>query len=278
MVGRTIAPRLRALALTTLTALLATLFVWPVLCMLGASLNRIDVSMNPLIPFPAQFSLKLYRLMVVQYEFQRYIWNSLVVACTSTALGVFASSLAGYALAKYTFPGRKLLFVLVLGIMLLPAQTMIVPRFVVMRRLALIDNYWGLILPAVGGGAQGIFVMRQFMLRVPSERLEAARLDGANEFVLFVRIVRPTIKVPLAVLATLSLQQSWNALLWPQILITDPAKMLLMPAIARLNALTWADPYARPVAWAASLTAALLPLALYASTQKSWRLSGGVRM
>jgi multiple sugar transport system permease protein len=272
--------RLRAIVNTTLAILLGIVFVWPFLCILGTSFNRIDVWMNPLLPIPATFSTKLYELMITEYGFHRYIWNSVIVVFTSTALGVFASSLAGYALAKCEFPGRNLLFTIILGVMLLPGQTMITSRFIVMRQLKLVNNYWGLILPAVGGGAGGIFLMRQFMLQVPTEMLEAARIDGASEFGLFLRIVLPTMKAPLGVLATLSLQGGWNALLWPQILITDEAKMLLMPAIARLNNLTVADPYARPVVWAAAITGAILPLALYAYSQRNFisAMSGAVKM
>ena len=272
--------RLRAIVNTTLATLLAMVFIWPFLCIVATSLNRIDVWMNPLLPVPATFSTKLYELMVTQYQFHKYIWNSVVVVFTSTALGVFASSLAGYALAKCEFPGRNILFTIILAIMLLPGQTMIVSRFVIMRQLKLVNNYWGLILPAVGGGAGGIFLMRQFMLQVPTEMLEAARIDGASEFGLFLRIVLPTMKAPFGVLTTLSLQGGWNALLWPQILITDEAKMLLMPAIARLNNLTVADPYARPVVWAAAITGTILPLALYAYSQKNFvsAMSGAVKM
>jgi multiple sugar transport system permease protein len=272
--------RLRAIVSTALAVILGIVFVWPFLCILGTSFNRIDVWMNPLLPIPAKFTTKLYELMVTEYGFHKYIWNSVVVVFTSTALSVFASSLAGYALAKCEFPGRNLLFTIILGIMLLPGQTMIVSRFVIMRQLKLVNNYWGLILPAVGGGAGGIFLMRQFMLQVPTEMLEAARIDGSNEFMLFVRIVLPTMKAPIGVLTTLALQGGWNALLWPQILITDEAKMLLMPAIARLNNLTVADPYARPVVWAAAITGAILPLALYAYSQKNFisAMSGAVKM
>ena len=272
--------RLRAIVNTVLAAVLGVIFVWPFLCIVGATFNRIDVWMNPLLPIPVQFSTKLYELMVTRYHFHRYIWNSVVVVFTSTALSVFASSLAGYALAKCEFPGRNVLFVIILGIMMLPGQTMIVSRFVVMRQLKLVNNYWGLILPAVGGGAGGIFLMRQFMLGVPTEMLEAARIDGANEFTLFLRVVLPIMKAPLGVMTTLSVQGGWNALLWPQILITDEAKMLLMPAIARQNRLIGIDPYALPAVWAAALTGALLPLALYAYSQKNFvsAMAGAVKM
>jgi len=271
--------RLRAIIATTVASVAAVIFIWPFLCMLGQSFNRLDVYMNPLLPIPAKFTTELYEMAVTRYHFDQYIWNSIKVVFSSTALSVFACSLAGYALAKCEFAGRDLLFGMVLAIMLLPSETMLVPRFVVMQQLGLVNNYWGLILPAVGGNAYGIFLMRQFMLQVPSEMLEAARIDGASEFGLFIHVVLPTMLAPIGVLATLSLRGSWNALLWPQILITDEAKSLVMPAIARLNNLTVADPYARPAVIAASIVAALVPLALYAYSQRYFvaSLAGAIK-
>lgn len=271
--------RRRTLVTTLFTFALAVIFIWPFLCIVGWSLNRLDVQMNPLWPIPEVFSLQVYRLMITEYGFHRYIWNSVLVVSVSTVLSTFASALAGYALAKLTFPGRKVLFIMILAVMLLPTETMLVPKFIVLRQLGMVNNYWGLILPAVGGGAFGIFLMRQFMLQVPTEMMEAGRIDGCNEFTLFLRVVLPTMKAPVAVLATLSLRGSWNALLWPQILITDDSKQLLMPAIARLNMMTVADPFARPVVISAAIVAALVPLALYAYSQRHFvaSLSGAVK-
>lgn len=271
--------RLGTIVSTSVATVCAIFFVWPFFCMLGQSFNRLDVPMNPLLPIPAKFTTELYEMMVERYNFHHYIWNSVLVVVTSTALNVFASALAGYALAKCEFAGRDLLFLIILGIMLLPSETMLIPRFVVMRQLKLVNSYWGLILPAVGGGAFGIFLMRQFMLQVPTEMLEAARIDGASEFGLFIRVVLPTMLAPIGVLATLSLRGGWNALLWPQILITDERKMLLMPAIARLNNLTVADPYARPVVLAAAIVAAIVPLGLYSYSQRYFvaTLAGAVK-
>ena len=270
---------LSAVLSTTAAATLAVIFVWPFLCMVGQSFNRLDVVMNPLSPIPSKFTAQLYEMMVTRYRFHEYIWNSVLVVFTSTLLSVFASALAGYALAKCEFPGRDLLFVMILAIMLLPGQSMLIPRFIVMRELKLVTNYWGLILPSVGGGAFGIFLMRQFMLQVPTEMLEAARIDGASELGLFIRVVVPTMLAPIGVLATLSLRGGWNALLWPQILITDERKTLLMPAIARLNNLTVADPYARPVVVAAAIAAAVVPLGLYSYSQRYFvaTLAGAIK-
>jgi len=259
---------IRTVVSTSIAIVLAAIFIWPFLCVLGQSFNRMDVWLNPLLPWPKRFSTKLYGLMVTRYKFNRYILNSVLVSVSTVVLSVFASSLAGYALAKLEFPGRDILFGLILAIMLLPTQTMLIPRFVVMREFKLVNSYWGLILPSVGGGAFGIFLMRQFMMQVPTEMLEAARIDGSSEFGLFAKIVLPTMLAPIGVLATLSLRGSWNALLWPQILITDESKMLLMPALIKLNDTGSSDVYAQPTLIAAAITAAIVPLGLYAYSQR----------
>jgi len=274
--------RLRAIIATVLAAVLALVFIWPFFCIVGITFNRMDVPMNPLIPIPAQFSTQIYQLMFnvsEQFRFQDYILNSILVSFSTTVLSALASTLAGYALAKLRFPGRDLLFSIIIGIMLLPTATMLVPQFVVMKELGLVNNYWGLILPGVGGGAFGIFLMRQFMLNIPTEMLEAARMDGANEFSLFFRIVLPNAAAGIGVIATLSLRGNWNALLWPQILISDVDKRLLMPAITMLNQLQVADAYALPVVRTAAILAALVPLGLYAYSQRYFisTLAGAIK-
>ncbi len=259
--------------------MLALGFVWPFLCILGATFNKLDVVLNPLNPIPAQFSLQFYQLMFgAKYHFQDYIMNSVVVSVSTTVLSTLACTLSGYALAKLRFPGRGLLFSIIIGIMLLPTATMLVPQFIVMRELKLLNSYWGLILPGVGGGAFGIFLMRQFMLNIPTEMLEAARMDGANEFDLFFRIVLPNAKAGIGVIATLSLRGNWNALLWPQLIITDPARQLLMPAIALHNNLM-VEVWAIHVVRTASLVAAVVPLFLYAYSQRHFvsTLAGAIK-
>jgi ABC-type glycerol-3-phosphate transport system permease component len=272
--------RLRAILTTTLALILALIFIWPFFCIVGSTFNQIDVVMNPLIPIPAKFSTQFYQLMISEkYQMQKYVLNSVLVSVTTTALSAFTATLSGYALAKLRFPGRDLLFSIIIGIMLLPTTTMLVPQFVVMKELGLVNNYWGLILPGIGGGAFGIFLMRQFMLNIPTEMLEAARMDGANEFSLFFRIVLPNAAAGIGVIATLSLRGNWNALLWPQILISDVEKRLLMPAIVMLNQLQVADAFALPVVRAAAILAALVPLGLYAYSQRYFisTLAGAIK-
>jgi multiple sugar transport system permease protein len=271
--------RLRAIVATILAAVLAIVFIWPFFCVVGMTFNRIDAVMNPLIPIPGKFSTQLYELMFSEeFRFQDYILNSILVSSSTTLLSAFASTLSGYALAKLKFPGRDLLFSIIVGIMLLPTATMLVPQFVVMKELGLVNSYWGLILPGVGGGAFGIFLMRQFMLSIPTEMLEAARMDGANEFTLFFRIVLPNAAAGVGVIATLSLRGNWNALLWPQLIMTDPQRRLLMPAIAIFNRMM-GHPYSLPVVRTASVVAAMVPLLLYAYSQRHFvsTLSGAIK-
>ena len=273
--------RLRAIVATVVAAVLAIVFIWPFFCIVGITFNRIDVPMNPLTPIPAEFSTQIYQLMFnvsEQFRFQDYILNSVLVSSSTTLLSALASTLSGYALAKLRFPGRDLLFSIIIAVMLLPTATMLVPQFVVMKELDLVNSYWGLILPGIGGGAFGIFLMRQFMLSIPTEMLEAARMDGANEFSLFLRIVLPNATAGIGVIATLSLRGNWNALLWPQLIITDPERRLLMPAIATYNAMM-GHPYSLPVVRAASLVAAMVPLLLYAYSQRHFvsTLAGAIK-
>jgi multiple sugar transport system permease protein len=260
--------QLASIAITAFTALLAAGFLWPFLAILGQSFNRIDVRANALSPIPTAFTLQYYEAIVTRYHFERYFLNTILVVASSTILSTLACALAGYAFAKLEFRGRNTLFVLVLAIMLLPTTTMLVPQFVVMRQLGLVNNYWGLILPSMGGSAFGIFLMRQFMLQIPTELLEAGRIDGCSEFSLFPRLVLPNVSGPIAVLAILSLQGGWNSVLWPQILISDDAKQLLMPAIIRLNQSSTGDVFAYPTTICAALVSAIIPVALYLYSQR----------
>ena len=273
--------RLQAILATALAAILALIFVWPFFCIIGTTFRPIDAALRaPLWPIPERFSLKFYELMFSEkYHFQSYIWNSVKVSVAATALGAFANTFAGYALAKLKFRGRDLLFSLIIAIMLLPTTTMLVPSYVVMRDLGLVNKHLGLILPAVGGGAFGIFMMRQFLLGLPTEMLEAARMDGASEFGTFFRIVLPNSKAAIGVIATLALRGNWNSLLWPQIIISDNSKALLMPAIAMLNQQQVADAFALPVVWTSAIVASLVPLAVYAYSQRYFvdTLAGAIK-
>ena len=158
--------------------------------------------------------------------FTQYTINSVVIAVVSTALGVTLNGLAGFAFAKYRFPGREVLFYLVLATLMVPFQITMIPIYVTIARLGLINNYWGVILPGAAS-AFGIFLIRQFMQSIPDELLDAARIDGSSELGIFVRIVVPLSGPALAVLAIFTFLARWNDYLLPLLVLNRQAMFTL---------------------------------------------------
>jgi len=172
-----------------------------------------------------------YRRLFDRLDFPRYFWNSTLIAVMITISNLLFCSMMGYALAKLRFAGRNLLFLLVLGTMLVPGSVTLVPLFVLMAKLNLVDNPLAVILPAAAGPV-GVFLMRQFMLGIPDELLEAGRVDGASEFFLFRKVVLPLSAPALAALAILTFLPAWNALLWPLVVLTSENHFTLPVALA----------------------------------------------
>ena len=169
-----------------------------------------------------------------QVPFGRAMLNSVVVAGAST-LGILATSTtAGYAFAKYRFRARRPLFILVLATMMVPPFMLVIPLYYLAYRLGWVDTYWGLILPNVVTGF-GIFLMRQFVAALPDEILDAGRIDGANEFRLFISVVLPQLGPALAALGAFAFVFQWNTFLWPLTIVRSPS-MYTIPLA--LNALT----------------------------------------
>lgn len=159
--------------------------------------------------------------------FPQYTINSFIIAIVSTVLGVALNSLAGFAFAKYRFPGREVLFYLVLATLMVPFQITMIPIYVTIAKLGLINNYWGVILPGAAS-AFGIFLIRQFMQSIPDELLDAARIDGASELGIFVRIVVPLSGPAMAVLAIFTFLARWNDYLLP-LLVMNRQAMFTLP-------------------------------------------------
>jgi multiple sugar transport system permease protein len=149
----------------------------------------------------------------------RFYGNSLFVAVSRVLITLFTSSLAGYVFAKYRFAGRNVIFGFVLAQLMIPFQMVMIPSYLILVRLGLIDTLWGLIVPSMID-AFGIFLMRQFIEQVPSELIDAGRIDGASEFGIYWRIVLPQLGPPLASLGIFTFMATWNDYLWPLIVIT----------------------------------------------------------
>jgi multiple sugar transport system permease protein len=268
-----------SILLTIMVGIVAVLWLYPLVCVVGLTFNRLDALMPALTFLPKTFTLEVYRRLVTDYHLERYVLNTLNVAFGSAILTVFSATLAGYAVGKMRFKGRELIFYFILATMLLPAQATLAPTFVLYRKLHLLDTHLGLILPSLGGGAYNIFLMRQFMLRLPDEIMDAGRIDGCNEFGLFWRLVLPNMLGPVMVLATLAVNGAWTQLIGPQIFIFDLSKQLIMPAILSINTAGVADPYAYVATIAAATLCTLLPVALYSYSQRHFMsaLAGAIK-
>jgi len=161
------------------------------------------------------------------------LYNSLFTTVIGTLTTLFFCALAGFGFAKYQFPGRKTLFYFVIATMMITTEVGAVPLFIIMRKVGLINSLWSLIIPRIAT-AVGIFYMRQYITEVPDEILEAARIDGCNEFSIFMRIVLPVIKPALASWASLTVIARWNDFFWPLLFLRKTKMYTLMVSVSML--------------------------------------------
>ena len=164
----------------------------------------------------------------------RWFRNSLVVAIAVTAMGLLTSSLGGYIFAKFEFPRKQPLFILILMTMMVPFPVLLIPNYIIANRLGVLNSLWALILPGMVS-AFGIFLMRQFTAGIPRDLIEAARLDGASEWAIFARIIVPLMRPALAALGVFTFLASWNDYLWPLVAINDLDKSTLPLALTFFN-------------------------------------------
>jgi multiple sugar transport system permease protein len=203
-------------------------FVWMVLSSFkGAQ----ELHQFPPTLFPARPTLDNYTTLLAKLNFPLYFFNSLFVAAFVVASNLLFCSMLGYALAKLRFRGRSKIFLLVMATLMVPSTVTLVPLFVLMSTLGLVNSYAALILP-FAAGPFGVFLMRQFMLGLPDELLEAARIDGASEFRIFFQLVLPMSLAPLATLGILTFLASWNNFLWPLVVSSSEQMYTLPVAVA----------------------------------------------
>lgn len=168
------------------------------------------------------------------YDYMRYFMNSVFITVVATMLTLLINSMAAFAFAKYNFRGRDGLFVLTLAMIMIPLQVILIPMYLVVSSLGLVNTYWGMIIPAAATPT-GVFVIRQYMLTIPDELIESARIDGAGEFRIYARIMLPLARPALAVIAIFSILWRWNDFLWP-LLIAQTERLYTLPvALALLN-------------------------------------------
>jgi multiple sugar transport system permease protein len=211
--------------------LVAGPFLWMVL---GSVKTQSELLQLPPTWWPEAPTLANYERLFERLNFPRFFFNSTVVAVAITAGNLVFCSMIGYALAKLDFAGRNKLFLLVMAVLMVPQGVIIVPLFILMANLGLVDTHAGLILP-FAAGAFGVFLMRQFMMGIPDELLEAARVDGATEWYLFWRIVMPLSGPALATLGILTFMSSWNMFTWPLVVSTSENMYTLPVALATFS-------------------------------------------
>jgi multiple sugar transport system permease protein len=203
-------------------------FVWMVSGSLKTQRELLQASPSLL---PQSPTTENYERFWERLNLPRYFWNSTFIAVMITLANLLFCSMVGYALAKLRFVGRNAIFLLVLGTLLVPGSVVLVPLFVLMAKLELVDSPWAVILP-VAAGPLGVFLMRQFMQGIPNDLIEAARVDGAREFTIFWKVVLPLSVPALAALAIITFLPAWNALLWPLVVLTSQDNYTLPVALA----------------------------------------------
>jgi multiple sugar transport system permease protein len=203
-------------------------FLWMVL---GSLKPQAEFLRIPPTFLPATPTMDNYGRLFEQLDFPRFFFNSSVVALAVTVGNLVFCPMLGYALAKLRWRGKKLVMGLVLATLMVPAGITLIPNFIMLSSFGLVNSYPGLILPFLAG-AFGVFLMRQFMFGVPDELLEAARIDGANEFRLYWTIVVPIAMPVLATLAILTFLGNWNAFIYPLVMATEPNMYTLPVALA----------------------------------------------
>ncbi len=223
---------LRVVILVT-SALLALIpIVWLVL---GSFKTPAELSKRPPTLLPESWGLSNYTEAMTRFNFPSYLTNSVIVTLAATLLTLAINSMAAYALAKYNFRGKNGLFLLTLATIMIPLQVILLPVYQVVASLGMVNTLWGLIIPAAATPT-GVFILRQYMLSIPDELIEAARVDGAGEFRIFFRIVLPMCRPALAVVAILSIMWRWNDFLWPLVVAQSEAVYTLPVALARFTA------------------------------------------
>jgi multiple sugar transport system permease protein len=266
--------------LTALMLVLALLWLTPALWVLVTSLKQTpDIIRTPpeWIPWPA--TLEHYHEVLLSSSrtarIGRAFLNSTIVSVATAVIVVFVSAMAAYPLARMRFAGRDAIFVMLVGSLMIPNAVVLVPQYVLTHRLGWLSTYQGLIVPeAAMTFAFGVFLLRQFFLTMPGELEDAARIDGANAWQIFTRIVLPLSNPVLGALAIFSFRSAWNDFLWPLIAVNKPEMFPLPVALALLRGAYSSESYGPIMAGAALSALPLLIVFLLANR----RIVEGVRL
>jgi multiple sugar transport system permease protein len=259
--------RAQTIAVNALLVLLALFALFPLVWMLSVSfMTPGEASTLPPPLLPKSATLANYRELFDRAGMGRYLANSLLVASVITFLSLALNLAAGYAFAKLRFEGCDRLFRSLLSALVIPAQVAMIPLFLIMKWLHLVNTYGGVIVPAMAS-VFGIFLVRQYARSIPDELLEAARIDGAGESRIFATIVLPLLKPIVVTLAIFTFLASWNDFMWPLIVLSDAAWQTAPVALAGLSREHVQD---NELMMAGSVVTILPVLALFLVLQKQY--------
>ncbi|MGO2038384.1 MAG: carbohydrate ABC transporter permease [Brevibacterium sp.] len=249
--------------LFTIGVILALLTIFPLVWMVMGSVKTPQEVNSPEL-IPSSVTVENYLYVFSQVPFARYLFNSFFVSAAVTVIALWFHSMAAYALARLDFPGRERIFLAIFATMLVSAPVTIIPTFIIVRTLGMVDNYAGLIVPAIFN-AFGIFLLRQFYISLPDELEEAALVDGASYWTIYWRIVLPLSRPILSALAVFFFLANWNSFVWPMTVTSDPRLRVVQLGIQSFQQQYAAD-------WnyilAASTVAALPTLGIFFVFQK----------
>lgn len=213
-------------------------FIW----MISASFMADGkASVFPPVFWPDEFVFSQYENLFVRLNMARNFLNSLLLSFLVTVISLFFNSMAGFAFAKYRFIGRKKLFNILLSTMIIPSQVTMLPLFLMLKSLGLINTYMAIIIPGLAN-IFGIFLIRQYVLAIPDSLIEAAKIDGATDFQIYRKIILPLAIPILVTLAIFTFLGTWNDFLWPLIALTDDSMYTLPVALANLMGEHTKDP------------------------------------
>lgn len=246
---------------------LSVAFFAPILWMISTSFKtRGDATALPPRWIPPVFATEGYTTLLgdAQAPVLRWLTNSVLVAIATTVLVLLTASLAAYALARMDFRGKNVAFALIISTLFVPGFVFLMPNYLIVDAFDWLDTMLALVVPSAAS-AFGVFFLRQFFLSLPAELEEAARIDGANRWQVFVRIVIPLSVPPLATLSVLSFLSSWNDFLWPLYVLFNPENLTLPAGLATLQGAYDQD---FPAIMAGAVLASVPVLILYAFTQR----------
>lgn len=227
--------RPQRIALGLALGAVAFLSLAPLLWMLSLSLMPGgEANQYPPRLFPSVLTVEHYRTLFSRLDMARYVLNSAFLATTVTLISVLINGAAGYAFAKFRFKGRDSLYRLLVGALVIPGQVTMLPLFLMMKEMGLVNTYVGAMIPWLAS-IFGIFLVRQYALSIPDDLLDAARIDGAGEWQIFRRVVIPVIRPILLTLAVFTFMGAWNDFLWPLIVLSNDARYTLPVALANLS-------------------------------------------